>query len=127
MTNGKAGNAKKTSLSGAALRAELESSWAELNTSPSERLDTLATLIDDAEVTPEMAAKYEAIVSKLAARLPITQVNPSADMFRLKFRSILEFISVILFLAICFLLDSFSYTGNVEKTVPGLQIKNCLS
>jgi hypothetical protein len=54
------------------IRVELENMWGE-HTTPQERIDTLAALLDEAEVTPELMTKYHEISSKLSSRLPIIQ------------------------------------------------------
>lgn len=56
------------------IRSELESTWTDLNTPPQDRIDMLASLLDDAEVTPELLAKFNDIMAKLSTRVPIVKV-----------------------------------------------------
>jgi hypothetical protein len=57
------------------MRGELESTWNDLNTAPHDRLDMLVALLDEAEVTPELMNKFNEIMAKLSARVPIVQVR----------------------------------------------------
>lgn len=70
----KTAQTKKTNgVKASTLISDLESSWTELNTPFSDRIEMLTSILDDAEVNPEMSAKYEQIMKKLSARLPIAQ------------------------------------------------------
>lgn len=60
--------------SAAGLREELTKKWTEQGTPIEERLEVLMNMLDAATVTPQMVDRYEAVVSKLSARLPITQM-----------------------------------------------------
>ena len=57
------------------IRGELESTWNDLNTAPQDRVDMLVALLDEAEVTPELINKFNEIMVKLSARVPIVQVR----------------------------------------------------
>lgn len=57
------------------LKKDLESTWNETNTPVAERIDVLFSLLDEAEVTPELMSRYQDTMSKLNARLSISQVS----------------------------------------------------
>lgn len=61
----------------APMSARLESLlklWQGLGTPSEERVQILAALLDSAQATPELTRRYEAVQSKLTARLPIMQM-----------------------------------------------------
>jgi hypothetical protein len=58
----------------ARMREDLALRWNELKTPLADRVDCLSALLDAAPAAPEMVARYEGIVEKLAARQPIAQV-----------------------------------------------------
>jgi hypothetical protein len=64
-----------TTLSTNHLRSELSLKWEELKVSPAERIETLTSLLDAAQATPQLLAIYETANTKLAARQPIAQVG----------------------------------------------------
>ena len=44
-----------------------------------DRLDSLVSILDSAQVNPAMVGRYEAVVEKLSSRQPIAQVLTSYD------------------------------------------------
>lgn len=60
-------------VSAVSIREELQSRWDSLKTSPAERVETLVSLLDSAQVTPSMLSMFEGMSRKLNARVPIAQ------------------------------------------------------
>lgn len=65
----------------AVMRESLFKLWQGLGTSPEEKVQVLVALLDCADPSPELTRKYEAIQTKLSARLPIMQVLLSPQRF----------------------------------------------
>jgi hypothetical protein len=57
-----------------ALKTELAQRWQELGTPIEERVLILASILDAVPLTPAMVSKYESVLAKLAARLPIMEM-----------------------------------------------------
>lgn len=57
------------------IRMELEMMWNKLDSSPEERINTLVSLLDKCNPTPELAMKYQDLMTKLHRKLPIHQVS----------------------------------------------------
>jgi hypothetical protein len=57
-----------------AMREELTQRWQDLGTPVEERVLILASILDSAPLTPALTAKYETVLAKLAARMPIMQM-----------------------------------------------------
>lgn len=56
------------------IKEELTKKWQELGTPVDERVSALASLLDTVTINPQTVAKYNATMSKLSSRLPITQM-----------------------------------------------------
>ena len=61
------------------MREELTQRWQDLGTPVEERVLILASILDAAPLTPALATKYENVLAKLAARMPIMQVCRQAS------------------------------------------------
>eukprot|EP00599_Poterioochromonas_sp_BG-1_P014104 CAMPEP_0173162616 /NCGR_PEP_ID=MMETSP1105-20130129/19414_1 /TAXON_ID=2985 /ORGANISM="Ochromonas sp., Strain BG-1" /LENGTH=211 /DNA_ID=CAMNT_0014082481 /DNA_START=214 /DNA_END=849 /DNA_ORIENTATION=+ len=68
------------------LRHELSQKFDELKTSSVERIDILTTLLDTAQTTPELLALYESVSTKLAARVPIVQLQNRKQFLEYKIK-----------------------------------------
>jgi hypothetical protein len=55
--------------------------WKGLGTSNEEKIQVLVSLLDAADPSPELTRKFEAVQSKLGARLPIIQVGDGSDIY----------------------------------------------
>lgn len=69
-----------------ALREELTQRWQDLGTPVEERVLLLASLLDAAPLTPALTTKYEAVLAKLGARMPIMQMLSRKQYIEYKLR-----------------------------------------
>lgn len=68
------------------LRADLLAKCEELKLPPAERVEYLAQLLDAAQPTPELLTLYDAVATKLTARVPLAQLSHRKQFLEYKMK-----------------------------------------
>jgi len=78
------------------IRDDLNQRWNDLKIPYQDRLDSLVSILDSAQVNPVMIGRYEAVVEKLSSRQPIAQVKKLMVMMMIVMMVIMMIVMMVI-------------------------------